>query len=153
MLQLVLQIPEDSFGREVVIVVQNKLSTRWREAIHLGGPKSVVHQSGSRDVSPRIQLPRPLAREGEHSYLEPESEYDSDDANYIEARVEERSYETELTKEELVTRGEFQLEQGYLVLDLHLQKLKKPKESKEKKRKSDEAFAISPHRGPRPPPR
>lgn len=112
--------------------------------MHLGGPNLLVHQSGASNtsVSPTIVLPRPLAREGKHAYLECDVEL---------SQHKEAHYETSYSAEELEDRKEMHMHEGYLVLELHMQKLKTPKDPEEKKRKRNETFASSPP-APRPAP-
>jgi len=137
-----LKIPPESFGLAVKLCVQNKLpSEKWRSAVVLGGPNTLVHHSGEFDESPLIPLPRPLAREGLKSYLEviDPSEYESLD-------VPEATYEDHFTNEELVERGDVDEPcSGYLEITIHLQPVRKPDSSKPpKKRKQEEFFAPSP---------
>lgn len=146
--QLMLQIPEEHFGRLVRILVQNKLPEQFHGAVLLSGPGTLVHQrSGCFDSSPQITLPRPLAREGAHSYLEPftRDEWHLDGQLVLTQAVhQERGYQSALTKDEVMDRNELDVNEGYAVLELHLQKLSKPKSSLEKKRDLDAAFPLSP---------
>lgn len=141
--QLLLKIPDDSFGLSVQVMVQNKLPEAFQGAVPLSGPNRLVHQSGvfTHDTSPPISLPRPLAREGAHSYLDEEDgEEDDDDFE------SEKGYASMFSKEQLLERGDLTLAEGYAVLKLHLQKLKEP-EPLQKKQRADKflsAFALSP---------
>jgi hypothetical protein len=138
--QLLLKIPDDSFGLSVQVMVQNKLPEAFHGAVNLSGPNRLVHQSGvfTYDTSPPISLPRPLAREGAHSYLDEEDEDDDFES--------EKGYASMFSKEQLLARGDLTLAEGYAVLKLHLQKLKDP-EPLQKKQRADKflsAFALSP---------
>lgn len=158
--QLMLQIPENHFGRAVSIMVQNKLPGHFRDAVLLSGPNTLVHQRlDCVDSSPLILLSRPLAREGAHSYLELSTcDEFLNDVNVdttlqihqqrADGLHHERGYVSALTKDEVIERDELTMDEGYAVLELHLQKLTKPKEAHEKKRKMQDAFPLSPE-GPR----
>lgn len=151
--QLMLEIPEEHFGRVVRILVQNKLPDRFHNAVLLSGPDTLVHQRlPCIDSSPPITLPRPLAREGPHSYLEQFTHDEEQDEVDLTLTVhqeragvhQEQGYVSALTKEEVMDRGELDVSEGYAVLELHLQKLSKPKSSLVKKRDLEAAFPLSP---------
>jgi len=136
----------DSFGNSVVLDVQRKLPVMLRDAkvLYRLGPNLAIHHSGpnSFESSGVITLPRPLARDGTHSYLTPRAVLG--DMGPIALP---RHFEEELRLDDLRDRNDLvedDVAQGCLYVRLHLEKQRKA--DTELTQKRARAFASSPPR-------
>lgn len=136
----------DSFGNSVVLDVQRKLPVMLRDAkvLYRLGPNLAIHHSGpnSFESSGVITLPRPLARDGTHSYLTPRAVLG--DMGPIALP---RHFEEELRLDDLRDRNDLvedDVAQGCLYVRLHLEKQRKA--DTELAQKRARAFASSPPR-------